>query len=366
MDTLRECAHNGGTSLLSVHQPGGQLLSRFDRVCLLGSGGRTLYLGPPFEMAPTLEKALGISASLRPPLVSGCEWALQLASVDPTDETATMHQLSTLAAHWSTQRLPSAVGGIATVAASRCVASWPLQLRWCLWRSWRQATASKALVLHRIFGTAATALLFGFVFWKLPRNASTVKARTGLLQIVVNYGGMTSMMKSLRTSLTFPHLSHPIFPFITRLPFFPGVLQEGEATVVWRERAGGHLRLSAYFIAKLCAELPLSLTLSAILALGTHALAQLASPALLYARITALEMLAGSALGMCVGALAPSLELAMEIGKAVMMTFTIFGGLYFDESTLPAALSWLPRASLAPIFSFVTPQFPQLSHPIFF
>ncbi len=169
-----------------------------------------------------------------------------------------------------------------------------------------------------------------------------------------------------------PYVSHfspfvtPYFPIHHTPSFFSGVLQEGEATVVWRERAGGHLRLSAYFIAKLCAELPLSLALSAILALGTHALAQLASPALLYARITALEMLAGSALGMCVGALSPSLELAMEIGKAVMMTFTIFGGLYFDESTLPAALSWLPRASLAPIFSVVTPQFPQLSHPIFF
>ena len=37
---------------------------------------------------------------------------------------------------------------------------------------------------------------------------------------------------------------------------------------------------------------------------------------------------------------------ALEATKAFMTTSTVFGGLYFDESTLPWALQWVPRTSV--------------------
>jgi len=55
----------------------------------------------------------------------------------------------------------------------------------------------------------------------------------------------------------------------------------------------------------------------------------------------------GGALGLALGAALPSVDAALEIGKVLTMVFIIFGGLYFDLSTLP---HWLqPLSALSPV-----------------
>ena len=53
----------------------------------------------------------------------------------------------------------------------------------------------------------------------------------------------------------------------------------------------------------------------------------------------------GGALGLALGAALPSVDAALELGKMVTMVFIIFGGLFFDDGALPAALRWLPAVS---------------------
>ena len=78
----------------------------------------------------------------------------------------------------------------------------------------------------------------------------------------------------------------------------------------------------------------------------THRMANLAGPLPPMAMLVALESVAASALGLAVGAGAPSLDFGLEMAKALMTISTVFGGLYFDARTLPWALRWVPQTSL--------------------
>ena len=175
----------------------------------------------------------------------------------------------------------------------------------------------------RIFGaTMMPAVCFGCIWWKLPLHKSSVKARVGLLQVLCNFVGVTAAMKSVRT------------------------LQEGEFVAVRRERAAGALRLSPYFLGKVLAELPVSLLLPCVLVAIVHSMANLAGSLSSFCLLMALETLAASALGTLAGAAAPTLDVGLEGTKALTTLSTVFGGMYFDASTLPWVIRWLPRTSI--------------------
>ena len=59
-----------------------------------------------------------------------------------------------------------------------------------------------------------------------------------------------------------------------------------------------------------------------------------------YAGSNIVEALGATALGMAVGATAPSTEAALVIGPAVMLVFIVFGGLYTNPDDMPAYLKW--------------------------
>lgn len=59
-----------------------------------------------------------------------------------------------------------------------------------------------------------------------------------------------------------------------------------------------------------------------------------------------LESFASSALGLAVGAAAPSTEAALAIGPAVILVSVVFGGLFVNEDDVPHLLSWVPKTSL--------------------
>ena len=90
----------------------------------------------------------------------------------------------------------------------------------------------------------------------------------------------------------------------------------------------------------------MTLLLPALLVCVTHPMAKLACPLPALAMLMALEALAASALGLFAGAAAPSLDVGLELTKALTTLSTVFGGMYFDASTLPWLLRWVPRASI--------------------
>ena len=201
----------GRVAVLTMHQPSARLLSAIQDVLLLGAGGQTLYLGPVDGMLGSLEHSLecapsaGAASGTPLPLFAPAEWALELASVEPSSEEASKARIRTIAREWRASvgrrnngRLDSLVrppGAPALEAAVLRRAPATVQLRWCLWRAWRQATASASLLGMRAFSTACTGAVFGIIFWQLPPRA--IKARVGVLQVLANYSGMTAALRSV-------------------------------------------------------------------------------------------------------------------------------------------------------------------------
>ena len=320
-EVLHASARGGRAVLLSVHQPSSRLLESFDDTLLLSGRGATLYCGPTSELMRTLEELTGLS---RPLTVSTAEWALDLASVDQGDADASRARLGQLASSWARAAEAAAFGAADAPlpsAAPSPRSSWAVQLVWCLWRSWKQS-ASISLLVMRLVGTVMPALCFGLIWWSLAPTTASLRARVGLLQVLCNFAGVTAAMKAVRT------------------------LQDGEALCVRRERAGGSLRLSAYFLGKILAELPANLALASLLAVITHVMSGLHGSVTQLALLLALETIAAGALGLFAGAASPTLDIGLETTKSCTTLSTVFGGMYFDASTLPWALRWVPRTSI--------------------
>lgn len=66
---------------------------------------------------------------------------------------------------------------------------------------------------------------------------------------------------------------------------------------------------------------------------------------LTFAGSNILEALGSTAMGMAVGALAPSTETALVLGPALTLIFVVFGGLYTNQSDVPRYLRWVPACS---------------------
>jgi hypothetical protein len=114
------------------------------------------------------------------------------------------------------------------------------------------------------------------------------------------------------------------------------------------------MQVFSFYSAKVIAEVPLSFLLVSILGLVTSYLTHSESlvacfmnplPHVYFVLLVGLLWQVGSALGLLLGVVMPSVDSALEIGKVITMVTIIFGGLYFDVSTLPWFLQLLPLMS---------------------
>lgn len=62
--------------------------------------------------------------------------------------------------------------------------------------------------------------------------------------------------------------------------------------------------------------------------------------------IVTTESFAASAMGLTVGAMAPTTEAALALGPSLMTVFIVFGGYYVNAENTPIIFRWIPRVSL--------------------
>ena len=65
-----------------------------------------------------------------------------------------------------------------------------------------------------------------------------------------------------------------------------------------------------------------------------------------FSGIVTVESFAASAMGLTVGAMAPTTEAAMALGPSLMTVFIVFGGYYVNAENTPVIFRWIPRVSL--------------------
>uniref|UniRef100_M8CIY1 ABC transporter G family member 7 n=1 Tax=Aegilops tauschii TaxID=37682 RepID=M8CIY1_AEGTA len=122
-----------------------------------------------------------------------------------------------------------------------------------------------------------------------------------------------------------------------------------ERAIVDRERAKGSYALGPYLSSKLLAEIPIGAAFPLIFGSILYPMAKLHPTISRFAKfcgIVTVESFAASAMGLTVGAIAPTTEAAMALGPSLMTVFIVFGGYYVNPDNTPVIFRWIPKASL--------------------
>lgn len=327
MAALKQLTSDGHTILTSIHQPRSSIFEMFDDVCLL-SEGQTLYHGPAQE-------ALAYFGSLGhtcPEHHNPAEFLADLAAIDhtsPEAEEASKARITKLAAAWKSTASSSPSGAlVAQGPASLYEPESPIglgrQFALLFKRSWRQVIRDKATFASRAGSQISSAVVFSAIYWRMGRGQAAIQDRLGLLQVSSVGTAMSSLIKTLN-----------VFP--------------KERQIVSRERSRTPYPVLPYMLSKLAAELPIGAVFPALFGALVYPATGLHPDVGRFARflgILTMESFSAQALGLAVGAAAPSTEAALAIGPAVILISIVFGGLFVNESSVPVALKWAPRTSL--------------------
>lgn len=119
-----------------------------------------------------------------------------------------------------------------------------------------------------------------------------------------------------------------------------------ERAVIFKERASGSYRLSAYFVAKTTSEAPTRLALPILYMIVSFWMANVSDTVANFVACTGVCLLcvmAGESLGLLVGATIMDQERAMVVMLVSALSLMLCGGYYVDN--IPVFLRWLPYLS---------------------
>lgn len=121
-----------------------------------------------------------------------------------------------------------------------------------------------------------------------------------------------------------------------------------EKAIVSRERAGKMYHVSAYYLAKVVAEMPFRLLGNMIYAIILYWFVGLRSGAdyfFIFLAIILLQAVSTQALAFVTSALAPTSEIALAITPLCLIILIMFSGFFINLDSLPAGSEWLAYVS---------------------
>ncbi len=121
-----------------------------------------------------------------------------------------------------------------------------------------------------------------------------------------------------------------------------------EKGIVQKEQASNAYRLSAYFLSKFLAELPLNLLGPSIFATLIFSIINFQHDLAHYSVFLAavcLSALAAIGLGTFISTLAPNTEVAAALSPVFNVLFLIFSGVLINTDSLPDGAKWVPSIS---------------------
>ena len=347
---LRETAVETNAAVVAVlHQPRSRSFERLDDLTLLTYGGKVAYCGPAADVLAHFE-TLG---HVCPTHHNVAEFLLDLVSVDadgaPEEEAADARRVDALADAWeqktrngSSRRTAVESSDFANAATTREEkdarrgaarrdggdggggVGAARQFALLVGRAWRQTRREAWINAVRLAASAGLAAAFGGCNRDLGTGASSVKRRAAvLMQACIN----TSMLAVCRSLNGFPR----------------------ERATVAREmrRSTGGYGPGPYFFAKLLVETPVDAVFPVVFGavLGRMAGLNARGRGALLGTL-ALQTAAASALGLSVGALSPSSEMALAVGPCVMVLSIMLGDETGSFTEIPESLTRVSHLSL--------------------
>jgi ABC-type multidrug transport system ATPase subunit len=352
MCSLKQLARTHHSTIISsIHQPSSQVYETFDRMMLMVQG-RVLYFGHAMHAT----KHFAAQGYACPATYNPADFLLGVvtkpraldAKDDGKDEKydalvaqlANAHAKSDSRPQGTEARLPLMDYGAAFTDEKKWSTSWWHQFMILSIRSSKQQRGETVSWIEIGNILAITTVVAG-LWWQTAVDANE------------------NRIKDLQGYVFFTSVFWGFWPMFNALTTFPS-----ERSVLVKERASGCYRLSAYFAAKTCSDVPLYTLMPTIYAvitfhcLGLHHgykdVAATLSNLLVFIVVLLLNVLTAQSFGLFISTAVMDFKTAMVTAQTTMLTFMLAGGFYLDSRNIPDVLSFIPAVS------FVTYSYPAL------
>jgi len=325
MRDVKQIGEQGCTVIATIHQPSEAVFARFDKVLLLETG-RVAYYGEVKSLRGCL-KQLGFACPEGIPLPELLLDVLEIPG-DEAEKEAHVGKLKEL--KQLSDKVSGADHGSPTKSEAPVKRAGPCrQLAILFHRELVNVKRNKALTVVRSVQSIASALLIGLIFLQLERNMSSLSPRL-----------FSSFL------LVFAQFMFALLGVVNAFP--------AERAVFLRETQDKLYHPAAFYLAKVFIDTIMQCAFPILVVAISYPLIGLngesADRILIFYFIMAVVSNCGAAVGFCVSAAVPSVNLALSIAPALVMPQLLLGGLFIKIEDLYQpfnALSYLMVARYA-------------------
>uniref|UniRef100_A0A7S4L287 ABC-2 type transporter transmembrane domain-containing protein n=2 Tax=Guillardia theta TaxID=55529 RepID=A0A7S4L287_GUITH len=299
----------------------------FDDLLLL-SEGRQIYHGE----AKSLQSYLSRLGQPCPSWVTAGEHALNLISVNhesSVTEEGSHKLIDELANEFERKfaikyRITDKAGAPSqTVKPHGPESSLLEQVKLLFARSWREISRNKGANIIKAVQQVSTALIYGSIY-SFSNKQSSIQDRFGLCSLVAIGNTNLAIASTIRS--------------------FPK-----EKAIVMNDRSKNLYRALPYFASKVLSEVPLSAALSCLFGGILYPMVGFQKDInkfLSFMLINVVHSLSSSAVGLMLGAISPSSEVALAMLPPIVVLQIIFNGFNIAEENTPKLLAALPKMSV--------------------
>eukprot|EP00808_Paulinella_micropora_P004389 g47150.t1 len=373
---LKELTLSGRTVVATVHQPSSAIFHLFDRVVILAAG-RIAYDGPREELVPYFASKGYPCPHFSNPAdylfhdvlndwnsqegtdrIEGLvdNWKLRASEFEaenetpvatspgpdpptPMDQTAvtvmekdklkvipeTKPEKTSRVSKLTRSRTKKNAGDL-DLSSGSTMAPFKTQFQQLVRRAWKNQFRNKLIIGGRLGQVVFLSTIMGLLYFQIRNDQTGIQNRQGLLFFICTNTLMGSLMGVLSI-------------FVEEKP------------VLVREYENQLYRLPAYFLAKLCVELPFRIVLPLFGVTIIYPLVGFqpdASKFFILALTIVIMENAGSALGIFITSFFNEVSMALTVAPALLMPLMIFSGFFTNSDTIPVYLDWIKYIS--PIF----------------
>ena len=330
---LRKLADSGKTIITVIHQPSQSVFSQFDDL-LLVSEGRLMYYGEISQVRSYMQN-LGYPCSKDTGTAEYVLDCISRTNGGPEQQAICDERIENIA-----EAAKKSVQSISFDSEAAAVthqhhhklklkgkrnlpgANIFRQFKLLLTRAFNETIRGKASIIIKVVQQVTLGLVYGGIY-KVGNDQASVNDRFGLLFLIVT-GGLNMAIASTIRSFT------------------------KEKVIISNEMSNGLYGTLPYFLAKAMSEIPLVGVFNLIFGSLIYPLANLQKGRFKeFLGMTTLHVLCAEAVGLILGAVSPTTDVALSFFPLIIVLNIIFDGRNISEENTPKLLRWIPKISVA-------------------